>query len=108
MVDRKIAIGAAVAVGVLMLTPGVAAAVGRALKPLGRAAVRAGAYAYDEFRRAGAEAYEHLEDVAAEFRAEADARAEAAAGAAAAAATEAPGGSDAAPPRGQRKTTGGR
>ena len=76
MIGRGYLIGAAVAVGGLMLIPGVAAAVGRAGRPLARAAMKTGATAYDEFRRAGAEAYEHLEDIAAEVRAEMAARAE--------------------------------
>jgi len=68
--DMKYAIGAAVAVGMLVLIPGLAAALVRAGQPLKRAAVRSGAVAWDEFRRAGAEAFEHMEDLAAEFRAE--------------------------------------
>ncbi len=78
MVSRGVLIGAAVAVGGLMLVPGVAQAVGRAGRPLMRAAVRTGATAYDEFRKAGAEAYEHMEDIVAEMKAEAQAAREAA------------------------------
>lgn len=86
--DRKYVIGAAVAVGALMLVPGLAAALARAGQPLKRAAVRSGAVAWDEFRRAGAEVYEHVEDLAAEFRAEVATRgAETAAAEAAGAAT---------------------
>lgn len=68
--DRKYVIGAAVAVGAVLLIPGVAAAVGRAARPVVRAAVRTGAVACDEFRKAGAEVYETMEDLAAELRAE--------------------------------------
>lgn len=71
--DKKFFLGAATAVGALMLVPGVAAALGRAGRPLVRAATRTGAVAFDEFRRAGAEAYEHMEDIAAEVRAEMEA-----------------------------------
>jgi hypothetical protein len=68
--DKKYVIGAAVAVGALMLVPGLASALGRAGQPLARAAVRTGAVAWHEFRKAGAEAFEHMEDLAAEFQAE--------------------------------------
>jgi hypothetical protein len=70
-----------------VLVPGLAAALARAGEPLKRAAIRSGAVAWDEFRRAGAEVFEHMEDVAAEFRAEVATReAESAAAEAAAAA----------------------
>jgi len=72
--DKKYVIGAVVAFGVLALAPGLAAALSRAGRPLSRAAVKTGAVAWDEFRKAGAEAYEHVEDLAAEFRAEVAAR----------------------------------
>lgn len=72
MIDRKILLGAAVAAGALMLVPGVAAAVARAARPAMRAAMKSGATTYDDLRRAGAEAYEHFEDLAAEVRAEMD------------------------------------
>jgi hypothetical protein len=89
--DKKYAIGAAVAVGMLVLVPGLAAALTRAGQPLKRAALRSGAVAWDEFRRAGAEAFEHMEDLAAEFRAEVATRqAEAAAAETAAATATAP------------------
>jgi cytochrome P450 len=52
------------------MIPGVAAAVGRAGRPIVRAAMKGGSTAYDEARRAGAEIYEHIEDVVAEIRAE--------------------------------------
>ena len=81
--NRSFLLGATVAVGAVMLIPGVAAATTRAGKPLMRAAVRTGATAWDEFRRAGAEAYEHMEDVAAEIREEMEAERRAAAEAAA-------------------------
>ena len=68
--DRKYLYGAALAVGAVLLVPGVAAAVGRAARPVVRAAVKTGTVAYTEFRRAGAEVYEHMEDLAAELRAE--------------------------------------
>ena len=72
--DKKYVIGAAVAVGALVLVPGLAAALARAGEPLKRAAVRSGATAWDEFRKAGSEVYEHMEDLAAEFQAEVAAR----------------------------------
>lgn len=68
--DKKYIIGAAVAVGALVLVPGLAAALARAGRPLTRAALKTGAVAWHEFRQAGAEAYEHMEDLAAEFQAE--------------------------------------
>lgn len=74
---RGFVIGAALAAGGMLLIPGVAAAVGRAGRPLMRATMKTGATAYDEFRRAGAEAYEHMEDIAAEIRAEMEASREA-------------------------------
>ncbi|WP_175545293.1 DUF5132 domain-containing protein [Thalassovita taeanensis] len=72
--DKKYVIGAAVAVGALVLVPGLAAALTRAGRPLTRAAVKSGAVAWDEFRKAGAEAFEHMEDLAAEFQSEVAAR----------------------------------
>ena len=71
--NKNFLIGAAVAVGGVMLVPGVAAALGRAGRPLIRAGMRTGAVAYDEFRKAGAEAYEHIEDIVAEIREEMEA-----------------------------------
>jgi hypothetical protein len=68
--NRSFLIGATVAVGAVMLVPGVASALGRAGKPLARAAMRTGAVAYDEFRSAAAEAYEQVEDIVAEVREE--------------------------------------
>jgi hypothetical protein len=68
--NKSFFLGATVAVGAVLLVPGVAAAVGRAGRPLVRAALRTGAVAYDEFRKAGAEASEHMEDLAAEIREE--------------------------------------
>jgi hypothetical protein len=90
--DKRFLFGVAVAAGALVLVPGLAAALARAAEPLKRAAIRSGAAAWDEFRKAGAETYEHFEDIAAEFRAEVAAReaAGAAAEAEPAAATSAP------------------
>lgn len=68
--DRKFLFGAALAVGAVLLVPGVAAAVGRAARPVVRAAFKTGTVAYTEFRKAGAEVYENMEDLAAELRAE--------------------------------------
>ncbi len=70
MIDRKVVFGTALAVGAVLLLPGVAAAAARVGRPFAKAALKTGAIAYEEFRRAGAEAYEHLEDVVAEVRAE--------------------------------------
>ncbi len=67
---RKYLFGAAIAVGAVLLVPGVAAALGRAARPVVRAALKTGTVAYTEFRHAGAEVYEHMEDLAAELRAE--------------------------------------
>jgi len=71
MIDRKLALGAAIALGGVLLIPGVATALGRAAKPFMRAAARTGARAYDEMRAAGVEAYEHFEDAMAEAKAQA-------------------------------------
>jgi hypothetical protein len=71
--NRSFLLGAAVAVGAVMLVPGVAGALGRAGRPLVRAGMRTGATAYDEFRKAGAEAFEHMEDIVAEVREEMEA-----------------------------------
>lgn len=68
--NKSFFLGAAVAVGAVMLVPGVAAALGRAGRPLARAGLRTGAVAFEEFRKAGAEAYEHMEDIFAEIREE--------------------------------------
>lgn len=68
--NRGFLIGVTVATGAMLLIPGVAFAASRAGQPLMRAAVRTGAVAYKEFRKAGAEFYEHMEDLAAEFEAE--------------------------------------
>jgi hypothetical protein len=70
MFARGFLVGAVVATGALMLVPGVAVAVSRAGRPVLKAAMRNGAVAYAEFRRAGAEAIEHMEDLAAEVEAE--------------------------------------
>lgn len=78
--NKNFFLGAAVAVGTVMLIPGVAAALGRAGRPLLRAGMRTGAVAYDEFRKAGAEAYEHIEDIVAEIREEMEAEREIAEG----------------------------
>lgn len=68
--DRKFLLGAGVVVGAIILVPGLASAVTRAGRPIARAAVKTGAVAWTEFRKAGAETFEHMEDLAAEFRAE--------------------------------------
>lgn len=68
--SKNFFIGVAVAVGAVALVPGVATALGRAGRPLVRAGIRTGAVAYEEFRKAGAEAYEHVEDIVAEVREE--------------------------------------
>lgn len=70
MVGRTLLTGAVVAVGAMMLVPGVAAAVAKAARPVVRRAGTVGARAYEDLRRAGAEAYEHAEDLAAEIRAD--------------------------------------
>ena len=70
MIDRKIVIGAAIATGAVLLVPGVAAALARAARPLVKAAAKAGATAYEEFKHAGAETFEHVEDIFAEIRSE--------------------------------------
>lgn len=72
MIGRVFLMGALVGAGALMLLPGVAGAVARAARPVARKAGKSGAKAYDEVRRAGAEAYEHFEDLAAEIRADID------------------------------------
>jgi hypothetical protein len=72
--DRKVVLGAALAVGAMLLVPGVPAAMARGLRPVVRRAARAGASALHDVRRAGAEVYEEFEDVAAEVRADFDAR----------------------------------
>lgn len=76
--NKSFLLGAAVAVGAVMLVPGVAAALGRAGRPIFRASMRTGAVAFDEFRKAGAEAYESMEDVFAEVREEMEAERDAA------------------------------
>lgn len=71
--NKSFFLGAAAAVGAVMLIPGVAVAVGRAGRPILRAGMRTGAVAFDEFRKAGAEAYENMEDIFAEVREEMEA-----------------------------------
>lgn len=66
--NKSFFLGAATAVGAVMLIPGVAAALARAGRPIAQAGLRTGAVAFDEFRKAGAEAYEHMEDMMAEIR----------------------------------------
>jgi hypothetical protein len=70
VIGRGIVLGAVVAASGLLLVPGVASAVARAGRPVTRAALKTGATAYVEFRKAAAEVYEHLEDLAAEIRVE--------------------------------------
>lgn len=94
---RGFIVGAAVTAGGMLLIPGVAVAVARASRPVARAAVRTGTVAYTEFRRAGAEAYEHFEDLAAEVQADLraeQAEAEGSAGTAPAAGRPAAGGGE--------------
>lgn len=67
---RGFLFGATVALGAVMLVPGVAPALARAGRPIARAAMRTGAVAYDEFRAAAAETYEQVEDIVAEVREE--------------------------------------
>lgn len=67
---RGVALGALIAAGVLMLVPGVAAATARAARPLARTALRGGAEGAERLRRALADVYEHVEDLAAEVRAD--------------------------------------
>lgn len=88
---KEFLLGAALAAGAVLLVPGLALAMSRAGRPVLRAAMKTGAVAYTEFRRAGAEVYEHMEDIAAEMRAEMQA-AEAEAESADAAAAVAPDG----------------
>jgi len=90
-VNKSFLLGAAVTVGAVILVPGVAMALGRAGRPLVRAGMRTGAVAYDEFRKAGAEAYEHVEDIVAEIREEMEAEREAAEAEGAATGKAAPG-----------------
>lgn len=71
--NKSFFLGAAVAVGAVMLIPGVAVALGRAGRPIVRAGMRSGAVAFDEFRKAGAKAYESMEDIIAEVREEMEA-----------------------------------
>jgi hypothetical protein len=71
--NKSFLLGAAAAVGAVMLIPGVAQGLARAGRPLARAAAKTGAIAADEFRKAGAEAYEAFEDLAAEIREEMEA-----------------------------------
>lgn len=68
--NKGFVFGATAAIGALMLVPGVAFALSRAGRPVARAAIRTGAVAYNEFQKAGAEVFEHMEDLAAEFEAE--------------------------------------
>lgn len=71
--NKSFALGALVAVGAVMLIPGAAAGLARAGRPLARAAMKTGAVAFDEFRKAGAESFETFEDLAAEIREEMEA-----------------------------------
>lgn len=81
MSGRGFLIGAGLAIGGLMLVPGVAAAVARASRPVVRRGLRTGAAAYDHAMQAAGEAYEQFEDVTAEVKAEMDGEARAAEGA---------------------------
>ncbi|MBP0485159.1 DUF5132 domain-containing protein [Sagittula salina] len=77
--NKNFLLGTLVTAGAALLIPGVAQAVGRAGRPLVRAAMRSGSTAFEEFGKAGAEAYEHIEDIVAEIREENEARRRAAA-----------------------------
>jgi len=68
MIDKKFILGAALGAGALLLVPGVAKSLSRAARPLIKAAAKTGTVAYKEFRQAGAEAYEHVEDIVAEIQ----------------------------------------
>lgn len=70
MGKKSFVVGAVAATGAILLIPGVAAAVARAGRPFLRTAFKSGSSAFDEFKQAGAEAYEHFEDVFQEVRAE--------------------------------------
>lgn len=95
--NRSFLLGAAVTLGAVALIPGVAGALGRAGRPVVRAGMRTGAVAWNEFRKAGAEAFEHMEDIVAEVREEMAAEREGAEAEAEAGfdATQDPGGDDA-------------
>lgn len=68
--DRKLMIGAAVALGALMIVPGVASAVARAARPAVKAALKTSLLGYREVQRAGMEIYETAEDALAEVEQE--------------------------------------
>lgn len=70
MGKKTFILGAMAATGAILLIPGVAAAVARASRPFMRSAMKNGSTIFDDLKMAGAEAYEHFEDVFAEVRAE--------------------------------------
>ena len=89
MSKKTFILGAVVATGAVLLIPGVAAAVARASRPFLRSAMKNGSTIFDDLKMAGAEAYEHFEDVFAEVRAEMEEEGPAAATAGSAAAENA-------------------
>lgn len=75
---RGLILGAVIAAGALLLIPGVAAAAARAARPIVRSALKNGSKSAMAVQQSFAEAYEHIEDVVAEVRADLDAERESA------------------------------
>lgn len=75
---RGLILGAVIAAGALLLIPGVAVAAARAVRPVVRSALKNGSKSATAVQQSFAEAFEHIEDVAAEVRAELDAERESA------------------------------
>lgn len=70
MGKKTFILGAVVATGAILLVPGVAAAVARAGRPFLRSAMKNGSTIFDDLKMAGADAFEHFEDMFADIRAE--------------------------------------
>lgn len=64
------ATGLAIGAGVILLVPGILPAIGRALRPLAKIAIKGGLYVYDQTAAMAQEARAATEDLVAEARSE--------------------------------------
>lgn len=64
------ATGLAIGAGVILLAPGLVPAIGKALRPLAKGAIKGGLYLYDQAAIMTQEAREAVQDIVAEARSE--------------------------------------
>lgn len=64
------ATGLAIGAGVILLVPGLAPTIGKALRPLAKSAIKGGLYLYGQAAIMGQEAREEMRDMVSEVRSE--------------------------------------